>query len=134
MITSCSVSSSITVLALYFQLYGSTPVLMQWHIKDSSHSAESVRGRLHLGVHTPLTQPSLSRLTLLSGHRVKTFQGNKFICNLSGNACPELSQFAEPPCTDPGVKGGTGARQLISTFKKLLEGELIGNLPQNSCM
>ena len=48
---------------------GSTPVLPQWHVKDSSHSAKSAGGRLHLNKHTPLTQRSRSGLTMpLSRH------------------------------------------------------------------
>ena len=34
------------------------PVLLQWHIKDSSYSAKSANGRLHLNTHTPMTQQS----------------------------------------------------------------------------
>ena len=36
----------------------STPVLLQWHVKDSGHSAKSAGGRLHLNMHTSLTQQS----------------------------------------------------------------------------
>ena len=49
----------------------STPVLLQWHIKDPDHFAKSGSGRLHLNMHTPLTQWSRSGLTmLLSRHSV----------------------------------------------------------------
>ena len=49
------------------------PVFLQWHIKDSDHSAISAGGRLHLNTHTPLTQWSRSGLTmLLSRHSVGT--------------------------------------------------------------
>ena len=34
----------------------STTVLLQWHVKDPSHSAKSAGGRLHQNMHTPLTQ------------------------------------------------------------------------------
>ena len=34
----------------------SAPVLPQWHVKDSGHSAKSAGGRLHLNTHSPLTQ------------------------------------------------------------------------------
>ena len=34
----------------------STPVLPQWQVKDPGHSAKSADGRLHLNMHTPLTQ------------------------------------------------------------------------------
>ena len=53
----------------------STPLLPQWHVKDPDHSAKSAGGRLHLNMHTPLTQRSQSRLTMpLSRHRVGTCQ------------------------------------------------------------
>ena len=52
----------------------STPVLPQWHIKGPVHSAKSVDGRLHLNMHTPLTQRSWSGLTmLLPRHSVGTY-------------------------------------------------------------
>ena len=40
----------------------STTVLPQWHIKDLGRSAKSAGGRLHLNMHTPLTQWSQSQL------------------------------------------------------------------------
>ena len=53
----------------------STPVLLQWHIKDPSHSAKGAGGRLHLNMLTPLTQQSRSGLTMpLSRHSVGTYQ------------------------------------------------------------
>ena len=36
----------------------STPVLLQWHIKDPFHFAKIAGGRLHLNTHAPLTQQS----------------------------------------------------------------------------
>ena len=49
----------------------STSVLPQWHVKDPGHSAKSTGGRLHLNMHTPLTQRSWSGLTVpLSRHSV----------------------------------------------------------------
>ena len=53
----------------------STPVLLQWHVKDPGHSAESTGGRLHLTMHTSLTQWSERRLTMLSRHGVGTYPG-----------------------------------------------------------
>ena len=51
----------------------STPMSLQWQIKDSGHSAKSAGGRLHLNMHTPLMQWSQSGLTLpLSRHSVGT--------------------------------------------------------------
>ena len=34
----------------------------------------------------------------------------------SGNTRPQSSQFAEPPCTDPGLKSRIGMREPISTL------------------
>ena len=49
-------------------------MLPQWHVKDPGHSAKSAGGRLHLNKHAPLTQESLSELTmLLSRHCVGTY-------------------------------------------------------------
>ena len=53
----------------------STPVLLQWHVKDPGNSARSAGGRLRTNTHTPLTQRSRSGLTmLLSRHSVETYQ------------------------------------------------------------
>ena len=50
----------------------STPMLLQWHVKDPGHSAESASGRLHANMLT-LTQRSRSGLTMpLSRHSVGT--------------------------------------------------------------
>ena len=52
----------------------STPVLPQWHVKDSGHSAKSAGGRLHLNTHTPLTQQSRNGLTMpLCRHSMGTY-------------------------------------------------------------
>ena len=40
------------------------PVLLQWHMKEPGRSANSAGGMLHLNTHTPLTQRSLSGLTM----------------------------------------------------------------------
>ena len=57
-------------------LFVSVPTLfLQWHIKDPGHSAKSAGGRLHLNLHTPLTQQSQSGLTMpLCRHSVGTYQ------------------------------------------------------------
>ena len=51
---------------VYCLLFGvlSTPVLLQWHVKDPGHCAKSAGARLHINTHTPLTQRSLSGLTM----------------------------------------------------------------------
>ena len=43
---------------LRWLLFGvhSTPASLPWHIKDPSHCAKSAGGKLHLNIHTPLTQ------------------------------------------------------------------------------
>ena len=52
-----------------------TPVLLQWHVKDPGLPAKSAGGRLHLNTHRPLTQRSLSGLTMpLSGHSLRTYR------------------------------------------------------------
>ena len=48
------------------------PMLLQWHVKDPSHSAKSAGGRLHLNTHTALTQQSRSGLTIPSRLSVGT--------------------------------------------------------------
>ena len=53
----------------------STPMLPQWHVTDPGHYDKSAGGRLHLNMHTPLTQRSQSWLTmLLFRHSVGTHQ------------------------------------------------------------
>ena len=53
----------------------STPVLPRWHVKDPGHSAESACDRLHLNMHTSLTQRSRSGLTMpLCRHSAGTYQ------------------------------------------------------------
>ena len=64
--------SQLCVLTL---IVHSTPVLLQWHIKDPGHSAKSACDRLHLNMHTPLTQQSQSGMTmLLSSYSVEIYQ------------------------------------------------------------
>ena len=94
----------------------STPGLLQWHVKDPSHSAKSAGGRLHPNTHTPLTQQSQSGLTMpLSRHSVGTY--------------PEISSHAtcqgtfghshlSPLWTDAGIKSVISVCKLISTSKK----------------
>ena len=51
----------------------SIPVLPKWHVRDPGHSVNSAGCRLHLNVHTPLTQRGRSGLTMpLSRHSVGT--------------------------------------------------------------
>ena len=94
------------------------PVLLQWHVKDPSHSAKSAGGTLHLNMQTPLTQWSQSWLTVLSGHSAGIYQGNKLTHNSSENTWLQLSHLAEPLWTDSGLKSWIGVCELISTKKK----------------
>ena len=54
----------------------------------------------------------------LSGHTVRTYQGNELTRNSSGNTRSQSSQLAEPLWIDPGLKSETGVRELISIEKK----------------
>ena len=94
----------------------STPMLPQWHVKDTDHSATSAGGRLHLKTYTPLTRRCRSGLIMpLSRHSMGNLSGNELTCNLSGNTHPQSSQLAKPLWTDPGLKSGISIRKLIST-------------------
>ena len=69
--------------------------------KRPGHSARCAGSRLQLNTHTPLTQRSLSGLTMLSRQSVRTYQGNELGRNSSGNDCLQSPQLAELPWTDP---------------------------------
>ena len=57
--------------------------------------------------------------------------GNELTRNSSGNIRPQSSQFAEPLWTDPGIKSGINARELISTLKKIGGGKwMVEHFPQ----
>ena len=120
----------------YFGVH-STPVLLQWHIKDPGHSAKSASGRLHLNTHTPLTQQSQSGLAmLLFRHSVGNPSRKELTCNLSENIQPQSCQLAEPLWTDPGLKSGSGVREPTSTSnnnnKKAQAGNEFSNLSVRS--
>ena len=80
-------------------------MLAQWHVKDPGHSAKSAGGRLHLNMHTPLTQRSQSGADCAAG-------------NSSGNTWLQLSQLDEPLWMDPALKSGISVRELLSKKKK----------------
>ena len=92
----------------------SIPMSPQWHVKDPNHSAKSAGGRLQLNTQ-PLTQRSLSGLTMLTRYSVGTYQENKLTHNSCGNTCPQSPQSAKPLWSDPSLKTGTSACKLIST-------------------
>ena len=75
----------------------STPVFLQWHVKDPGHSTNSAGGRLHLNTHTPLTQRSRSGLTMpLVQAWFGNLSANQGKRNSSENTRPQSSQLAEP--------------------------------------
>ena len=79
--------------------------------KETCHSTKSAGGRLHLNMHTPLTQGAR--------HSVGgNLSGNELTRNSSGNTRSQSSQLVEPLWTDPGLKSGISVRELISTYKK----------------
>ena len=91
------------------------PVLQQWHLKDPGHSAKSAGGRLHLNIHTPLTQQSRSGLTVpLSWHNVS---GKRAHTQLIRNTWSQSYQLAEPLWTDPCLSE-VSVGKLISTLKR----------------
>ena len=92
------------------------PVLPQWHIKNSGHSAKSACGRLYLNMHTPWTQWRWSGLTMpLRRHSVGTYQkmSSHTTCQGTTYSRPQLSQLAEPLWTGPGLKSGISVCDLL---------------------
>ena len=92
----------------------STPVVLQWHVKDPGHSAKSIGGRLHLDMHTSLTQWSQSRRTMPQA-QCGNLSGIELTCNSSGNTRPGSSQLTELQWTDPGLQSEISVCNLIST-------------------
>ena len=77
----------------------SSPLLLQWHIKDLSHSATSVDGRLYLNMHTALTQRSQTGLCFCPGivwEPIWKWAHTQLV--------GESSQLDEPLWTDPGLE------------------------------
>ena len=69
-----------------------------------------------------------------SRHSVETYQGNELTRKSAGNACLQSSQLAQPLWTDPGLKSGPSASELIvkKTKKKQPQGRLFRRrLPHN---
>ena len=70
-----SSSPELTLCADSYLVFVPPPMLLQWHIKDPSHSAKSAGDQLHLNTHTPSTQRTQSGpIVLLSRHSVETYQ------------------------------------------------------------
>ena len=78
----------VQILAGVVGEFSSTPVLPQWHVKDTGHSDKSVGIRLHLNTHTPLTHQSQSGLTMqLSRHSLGTNQETSWHTIRQGTVC-----------------------------------------------
>ena len=111
-------------LTLSADLFGvpSNPMLLQWHVKDPGHSAESAGGRLHLNTHTPMTQRSRCGLImLLSRHSVGTYQETSSHATCQGTldhshliSLNHCRQMLAKRCEISECK-------LISTLKKILQ-------------
>ena len=114
-----TVQTKVWAVATSTRRFTTTPsLLLQQHIKDPSVSAKSVGDRLHLNTHTPLTQWSLSWLTILSRHCVGTCQGNVLTCNSSETAHPRSSHPAKPLWSDPGLGSEISVCKLIPAKKE----------------
>ena len=88
-----------------FLLQSSTLVLLQWHIKDPSHSAKNAGGRLHLRMHTVIHPwPREVWVGWLICPGIVWKQGNKMTCNLSRNAWPQSFRLRGPLWTDLGLR------------------------------
>ena len=75
-----------------------TPVLLQWHVKDPSHSAKIAGGRLHINTLTPLTQQNLCWLTVpLFRQSVGTYPETSSDATCQGTFS-QLSRLAGPLC------------------------------------
>ena len=108
-------SSRLNLCWLLFGLHSPpSSLLLQWHIKDPSHSARSAGGRLQIDTHTPFTNNWVGWLCFPDS--VGTCQGNKFTHNTSGNVQPQSSQLTEPKWTDPSLRCGMGVCELITTL------------------
>ena len=91
--------SKLSVQTLFWCLFNACVVRVAH--KRPGHSAKSADVRLQLNAHPYTLEPTTSD------------QGNKLTCNSSGNACPQLSHFAETLLIDPWyklIKNGMGAR------------------------
>ena len=110
-------------------------LLLQWHVKDPSHSAKSAGGTLYLNTHTSFIQRSWSGLTVLSRHNMGTYQGNELTHKSSGNVLQQSSRFAEPLWTDLGSKSGTGVHKLIFNWANSTGWTDSSKIfPKNPCM
>ena len=101
----------------------STPVLLQWHLKEPDHSAKSAGGRLRLNTH--ILDPTTSEWADYTAVQAQcgNLSGNGLTCNSSGNTRSQSSQLDEPLWTDPGLKSRISVHELISTLKKSAGGE-----------
>ena len=98
--------------------------------RSPGHSAKSAGARIHLNTHTPFRlYPSKFEWANYAAVRAECWNlsGNVLTRNMSGNTRSQVSQFAEPLSTDPGIKSGISVCELISTSKKQTNKTQAGN-------
>ena len=104
--------------------YSCSEACQHWPI-GPGHYAKGAGGRLHLNMHTSLTQRSRSGLTMrLSRHSVGTYQETSSHAIRQGTLGHSV---AKPLWTDPGLESGISVRQLTSTLKKKKKKTQAGN-------
>ena len=92
----------------------STPVLLQWHVKDPGDSATSAGGRLE-PKHSYTLDPRKSEWADYA--TVGTYPETSSRATCQGTL--GHSRFSSQPLwTDSGLKNGISVRELISTSKK----------------
>ena len=95
------------------------PLLPQWHVKDPRQSAKSAGGRLHLNMHTSLTQQSQSGLTmLLSRNNVGNFPKKSSHATCQETFWTQSSELTEPLWTNPNMKEWNKCVRANLRFKK----------------
>ena len=136
-------SSELTFCADFYSVSVPPDYYRSGNVKDTGHSAKSAggrSGRSHISTHTPLTQRSWSKLTMLVPARCGNVSGKLahsqfFRKEKEKKNRPQSSDVAEPRWTDLGLKkSGTGVRELISTSKRTKiaqTGNESSNLPPN---
>ena len=95
------------------------PLLPQWHVKRPLSFCQKCRW---LATPTDAYNFDATKSEWADYAAVQAqcgnLSGNELTRNLSRNIRPQSSQLAEPPWTDPDVKNGISASELISTSKK----------------
>ena len=90
-------------------------MLLQWHVIDPDHSANSARWQLtdkQACTFDP-TKSEWADYAVQAIYSAGTYKGKERTGSLSGVACPQSSQLAEPLWTDSGLNNGISARKPI---------------------